>query len=91
MTSTDSTPLTDRQREVLVFVVMHFGVHLRPPTVRQIATAFRFSGTNGAAGFLKALVRKGRLKKEGRSYMLPAIAAAVRQAAQDYADRLGCE
>lgn len=57
--------LSRRQRDVLDFVIaaiQHRGI---PPTYREIGDALGISSTNGVADHVKALVRKGYLRKAG--------------------------
>lgn len=61
MTITAPTPLTARQREILAWVDDYIGRHGFSPTIRELAKAFGFRGTNGAACHLKPLRKKGRL------------------------------
>ena len=59
-TATEPLPLTDRQREVLDFIVQN--MHLYSPTVREIAAAMAIKSPNGVAVHLKALERKGYVR-----------------------------
>lgn len=58
-------PLTERQKTVLDFVVEYIRVHRFPPTVREIGRALGIRSTNGVSDHLKALERKGYLKRRG--------------------------
>lgn len=53
--------LTDRQAEVLAFIAANIGMY--GPTVRQIAAAIRVNNVTGVVGHLKALERKGYIKR----------------------------
>jgi SOS-response transcriptional repressor LexA len=57
-------PLTDRQREIYVWVRTFLELHQRMPTVRETAGAFEFSVT-AAQVYMQALERKGWLTHEG--------------------------
>lgn len=56
--------LTTRQQEVFDFIVAEIERMDRPPTVREISAHFGWSSSNAAAGFLKSLVRKGKIAIE---------------------------
>ena len=64
--STDAQPepLTKRQQEVLDFIAANS--HLYGPTVREIAAALSISSPNGVVCHLKALERKGRIRRAPR-------------------------
>jgi SOS-response transcriptional repressor LexA len=51
--------LTDRQREVLLFVLASICERQRPPTYREICAELGIGSTNGATYHLTALARKG--------------------------------
>jgi repressor LexA len=53
--------LTDRQKEVLVFISAFSDGHAYPPTIREIAERFQIS-VKGAYDHVKALERKGALR-----------------------------
>ncbi|HSV56640.1 MAG TPA: transcriptional repressor LexA [Magnetospirillaceae bacterium] len=53
--------LTDRQKEVLAYVLSFSQEHSYPPTIREIAKGFSIS-VKGAYDHLKALERKGALR-----------------------------
>ncbi len=55
--------LTERQREILVFIERHQRENGYPPTVREIGEAFQIRSTNGVAEHLKSLERKGYLER----------------------------
>lgn len=80
--------LTDRQREILDFITQRILEQGYPPTIREIGSQMGIRSTNGVNDHLKALERKGYLKREGlksralrpvsmprpiRSNVLPAI------------------
>jgi len=60
-TQTEPRPLTDRQREVLDFIKANIGFY--GPTVREIAAAMSITSPNGVVVHLKALQRKGYIKR----------------------------
>jgi repressor LexA len=65
--STTTNTLTPRQQDVLEFIEGWINVHGFSPTVREIASHYGWT-TNGVAGHLKALRRKGRITwQEGQS------------------------
>ena len=56
---------TNRQREVLAFIVEFIQNHSYPPTIREIADNFSIS-VKGAYDHVSALKRKGKLKFEDK-------------------------
>jgi len=59
--------LTDRQRQVLDFIVSHTDGTGYPPTQREIARHLGVSGTLPVAKHLAALEKKGCLRRDGGS------------------------
>lgn len=59
------TELSTRQRDVLDFIIAAVQQRGMPPTYREIGDALGISSTNGVADHVKALVRKGYLRKAG--------------------------
>jgi repressor LexA len=59
-TTTDRKPLTERQREVLDFIVAN--MHLYSPTTREIARQFGIKSPHGVTVHLEALQRKGWIR-----------------------------
>lgn len=57
--------LTDRQREILDFISRRIEEQGYPPTIREIGEFMGIRSTNGVNDHLKALERKGFLKREG--------------------------
>ncbi|MCC7384376.1 MAG: transcriptional repressor LexA [Deltaproteobacteria bacterium] len=57
--------LTERQREILDFITRRIGEQGYPPTIREIGEHMGIKSTNGVNDHLKALERKGYLKREG--------------------------
>ena len=58
-------PLTERQRQVLQFISECLRERGYPPTLREIGRHMGIKSTNGVNDHLKALERKGYLKREG--------------------------
>ncbi|MDR0388936.1 MAG: transcriptional repressor LexA [Spirochaetaceae bacterium] len=57
--------LTQRQQEVLAFIVEFIARHTYPPTIRELADHFSIS-VKGAYDHVDALRKKGRLKNGGK-------------------------
>ncbi|WP_164000824.1 transcriptional repressor LexA [Pyxidicoccus caerfyrddinensis] len=55
--------LTDRQREILSFIVKETETRGFPPTIREIGEQMDIRSTNGVNDHLKALERKGYLNR----------------------------
>ena len=73
-------PLTDRQLEVLRFIVEQIEACGYPPTIREIGEALDIRSTNGVNDHLKALERKGVLTRDPvKSRALIPTAAAREQ------------
>lgn len=53
--------LTDRQREILTFILKESEARGFPPTIREIGEEMAIASTNGVNDHLKALERKGYL------------------------------
>jgi repressor LexA len=64
--------LTDRQREVLTFIIKFIDSHTYPPTIREIADHFEIS-IKGAHDHVTALKKKGYVKNDKRSRTLEVI------------------
>ena len=58
------THITDRQLEVLRFIVRQIEENGYPPTIREIGEALDIRSTNGVNDHLKALERKGYLTRD---------------------------
>jgi repressor LexA len=56
--------LTDRQVEVLEYIILHIQTTGFPPTIREIGERLSIKSTNGVNDHLKALERKGYLSRE---------------------------
>lgn len=59
--------LTDRQREVLDFILTSIDQNGIVPSYREIGKAVGISSTNGVSDHLKALIRKGYIERVGGS------------------------
>src|SRR6476620_11427127 len=55
--------LTDRQKEILQFIVRETETRGFPPTIREIGEEMDIRSTNGVNDHLKALERKGYLNR----------------------------
>jgi len=56
--------LTDRQKQILDFITVSIDESGYPPTLREIGTHFGIKSTNGVNDHLKALEKKGYLRRE---------------------------
>jgi repressor LexA len=56
--------LTDRQRDILEFITSSITERGYPPTLREIGEHFGIRSTNGVNDHLKALEKKGHLRRE---------------------------
>ena len=56
--------LTQRQREILEFISASIAERGFPPTLREIGEHFHIKSTNGVNDHLKALEKKGHLRRE---------------------------
>ena len=56
--------LTERQREILDFITASIVDRGYPPTLREIGEHFGIRSTNGVNDHLKALEKKGHLRRE---------------------------
>jgi repressor LexA len=56
--------LTERQREILDFITSSIAERGYPPTLREIGEHFGIRSTNGVNDHLKALEKKGHLRRE---------------------------
>ncbi len=56
--------LTQRQREILDFISASINERGFPPTLREIGEHFQIRSTNGVNDHLKALEKKGHLRRE---------------------------
>ncbi len=56
-------PLTERQKEVLDFIIKHTSEKGYPPSIREIGKQFGIKSTNGVRGILQALEKKGEIRR----------------------------
>src|SRR5437588_4011340 len=63
----DFSSLTERQREIYEFIRDKIETRGYGPTVREIGTGFDIKSPNGVMCHLKALEKKGLIKREGFS------------------------
>ena len=56
-------PLTDRQEEILVHCISRLATTGLFPSIREIRDNFGFTSTNAVADHLKAITKKGYLRK----------------------------
>lgn len=63
----DFSQLTERQREIYDFIKSKIEARGYGPTVREIGVAFEIRSPNGVMCHLKALEKKGLIKREGFS------------------------
>src|SRR5262245_46736184 len=66
-TMPDFSTLTERQREIYDFIKEKIESRGYGPTVREIGNAFKIKSPNGVMCHLKALEKKGLIKREGFS------------------------
>lgn len=59
--TTDHQDLTQRQQEVLDFIVEYLDKHGYPPTLADMCDRFGWKSRNGSASHIRPLVRKGYL------------------------------
>lgn len=55
--------LTERQKQILAFIIKRSGERGFPPTIREIGQEFQIKSTNGVNDHLIALERKGYLRR----------------------------
>ena len=65
--SSERKRLTARQRELYEFVLRYSRAHGRAPTIREIGAACSIPSTNGVTDHLKAIERKGYLRRDPAS------------------------
>ncbi|MDR0908523.1 MAG: transcriptional repressor LexA [Spirochaetaceae bacterium] len=73
--------LTDRQQEVLKFIIQYGREHAYPPTIRELADHFGIS-IKGAYDHISALVKKGQLTR-GRQSRTIELTGIARKAYSD--------
>ncbi len=57
---------TGKQKQILDFIAQHLAAHQRPPTLREIGAHFGIASTNGVNDHLRALERKGHIRRDSR-------------------------
>lgn len=58
--------LTSRQKEILEFIINYTEMKGCSPSIREISEKFNFNSPNGALDHIKALERKGYIKRESK-------------------------
>ncbi len=58
--------LTDKQRQIFEYIVREIEQRGYPPSIRDIGDAFEIKSPNGVMCHLKALEKKGLIKREGK-------------------------
>ena len=58
-------PTTEKQQQVLGYIISYHRLNGCPATVRQIADAFGWKHPNSVMCHLKALAAKGKIRKSG--------------------------
>jgi repressor LexA len=83
-----SDSLTDRQQQILDFISSSITERGYPPTLREIGEHFGIRSTNGVNDHLKALEKKGVLRREDLKSraMRPITAPPAAQSTQQQAD-----
>ncbi len=59
----DEFKLTDRQKQVLTFMVNYTVQNLHTPTIREMGEVFGGMSPNGVMGHIRALAKKGFLEQ----------------------------
>lgn len=75
----DYDDLSDRQRTLMGFIEEYFDTYGRPPTNREIGTGLGIPSTGHVDYHLKALEKKGFIKRESRTSRGIRIVASVRE------------
>lgn len=57
----ETRPLTDRQREILLWIETFISTQGHSPSIREIVKAFGYRSNAAAAGHLIALRKKGKI------------------------------
>lgn len=76
-TTVELKPLTERQREILVWIARYTTDHGFPPTIREGQSAFAFESPNGFVCHLTALAKKGWIRRNERQCRTLRIAEGV--------------
>lgn len=61
--------ITQKQQQVLDFIAGHIQSEDYAPTMREISAHFEWSSPNAAQVHVRALERKGKLRKTRRGYV----------------------
>ena len=59
--------LTEKQHDVLDFILWHIRENGWQPTIREICAEFQWAGTQAAFDHLRALERKGYIERTGKA------------------------
>ena len=62
--STDSKPISTRQKQILNYIQHHMDAHGYPPTVREIGTAVSLSSSSTVHAHLKTLEEQGHIQRD---------------------------
>lgn len=86
MTTTLSSPLTGRQREVLRALCDHMREYGRPPTVREMMEALGLTSPNALRCHVKALKKRGYLEPAGPDVTARSLRLAGARLVLEYTD-----
>jgi repressor LexA len=77
--------LTDRQRQLLLFIENHLQIKGYPPSIREMADHMGIRSTNGVNDHLKALERKGYISRMSnlKSRAISLVASAASNGSSD--------
>jgi len=81
--------LSPRQRDALDFIQSHIAQSNMPPTYREIGDALNIASTNGVADHVKALIRKGYLKKANNNGAVGGVARGLQLTSKSQSRRRG--
>jgi repressor LexA len=73
----DSIPLTGKQQEILDYIKNYIDSHGFPPAIRDIGKAFDIKSPNGVMCHLRALQKKGYIKREEKNEFQGGIARSI--------------
>jgi hypothetical protein len=82
-------PLTDRQRDVLLYVARKMAERGWPPTIREIMNVFGFGSTNAVVCHLRPLEAKGYLTRQSWTARGIAVTEMGRSHAAGFGVHLG--
>lgn len=71
--------LTPKQQEIFNFLCTHIREHGFPPSYEEIAEQFGFASPNAVTGHLKALERKGHIRRSEKSRAIEITDPSFRQ------------